>query len=136
MQSQTNEAALESTIEKRLTGTSREELKEQDIALNILAERAELYRAGNGYYIGSPNDFNAKNAIDEYRFWDFLQTTQKEELAKLQKESDWKLKILERLDRMIKKYGVIRMFRKGLDMDDVHFTLLYPLPLASSSDTV
>ena len=75
-------------------------------------------------------------AIDEYRFWDFLQTTQKEELAKLQKQSDWKLKILERLDRMIKKYGIIKMFRKGLDVDDAHFTLLYPLPLASSSDTV
>ena len=60
MTSQTNEQALESTIEKRLTGTCLEELKEQGIALNILAERAELYRAGNGYYIGSPTDFNAK----------------------------------------------------------------------------
>ena len=104
--------------------------------MNTVAERSELYRGGNGYYIGSPNDFNAKIAIDEYRFWDFLQTTQKEELAKLQKQSDWKLKILERLDRMIKKYGIIKMFRKGLDVDDAHFTLLYPLPLASSSDTV
>jgi type I restriction enzyme R subunit len=66
----------------------------------------------------------------------FLQNTQKEELAKLQKQSDWKLKILERLDRMIKKYGIIRLFRKGLDVDDAHFTLLYPLPLASSSKTI
>ncbi|RYF99674.1 MAG: type I restriction endonuclease subunit R, partial [Chitinophagaceae bacterium] len=134
--SETNEQALESAIEKRLTGTSLEELKEQGIALNTLAERQELYRAGNGYFIGSPADFNAKNAIDETRFWDFLQATQEEELAKLQKQNDWKLKIMERLDRMIKKYGVIRLFRKGLDVDDAHFTLLYPLPLASSSDTV
>ncbi len=65
-----------------------------------------------------------------------MQSTQKEELAKLQKSADWKLKILERLDRMIKKYGIIRLFRKGLDVDDAHFTLLYPLPLASSSKTV
>lgn len=133
---QTNEQALESTIEKRLTGTCLEDLKERDIASNILAERAELYRAGNGYYIGSAKDFNPKIAVDEYRFWNFIQITQKVELAKLQKQSDWKLKILERLDRMIKKYGVIRMFRKGLDVDDAHFTLLYPLPLASSSDVV
>jgi len=136
MPTKTNEAALEATIEKRLTGTCLEELKEKSISLNTVNERAELYRSGNGYYIGVPEDFNAKYAIDEQRFWNFLQTTQKDELAKLQKQSDWKLKILERLDRMIKKYGILRSFRKGLDVDDAHFTLLYPLPLASSSETV
>jgi type I restriction enzyme R subunit len=136
MPSKTNEQALEATIEKRLTGTCLEELKDQNIALNSVNERAELYRSGNGYYIGLPEDFNAKYAIDELRFWDFLQTTQKDELAKLQKQTDWKLKILERLDRMIKKYGILRLFRKGLDVDDAHFTLLYPLPLASSSESV
>lgn len=133
MLSQTNEQALESTIEKRLTGHCLEELKNIPGAL---AERDDLYRAGNGYYIGMPNDFNPKYAIDEYRFWNFLEETQKEELEKLQKQSDWKLKILERLDRMIKKYGVLRLLRKGLDVDDAHFTLLYVLPLASSSDSV
>lgn len=136
MPSQTNEAALEATIEKQLTGTCLEDLISQGVALNNIEERVPLYRSGNGYYIGLPEDFNAKYAIDEMRFWDFLQSTQKEELAKLQKQSDWKLKILERLDRMIKKYGILRLFRKGLDVDDAHFTLLYPLPLASSSEKV
>lgn len=136
MPSQTNEAALEAAIEKRLTGTCLEDLRAQGIAWDSAQDRVDLYRTGNGYYVGVPGDFNAQKAIDEHRFWEFLQSTQKEELAKLQKQSDWKLKILERLDRMIKKYGVIRLFRKGLDVDDAHFTLLYPLPLASSSDTV
>jgi type I restriction enzyme R subunit len=135
MPSLTNEAALESTIEKQLTGTCLEELKAQGNAY-VANERAPLYRAGNGYFVGLPEDFNAKFAIDEVRFWDFLATTQKEELDKIQKQSDWKLKILERLDRMIKKHGIIRLFRKGLAIDDAHFTLFYPLPLASSSDTV
>ena len=97
MPSQTNEQALESAIEKKLTGTSLEELKEQGIPFNGVAERVELYSSGNGYHTGSPDDFNARLAIDEVRLFDFLQTTQKEELAKLQKQSDWKLKILERL---------------------------------------
>lgn len=136
MVSKTNEQSLEATIEKKLTGICLEELKEQNVPLNTVNELAELYRSGNGYYIGLPEDFNAKYAIDELRFWDFLQTTQKDELAKLQKQSDWKPKILDRLDRMIKKYGLLRLFRKGLDVDDAHFTLLYPLPLASSSETV
>jgi type I restriction enzyme, R subunit len=135
MSSQTNEQALEATIQKRLAGVCLEELKDHDIT-SIVAEDATTYRTGNGFYIGFPEDFIAKNAIDEKRFWHFLQTTQKDELAKLQKQSDWKLKILDRLDRMIKKYGVLKILRKGLEVDDAHFTLLYQLPLASSSDTV
>jgi type I restriction enzyme R subunit len=131
MPSETNEQALEAAIEKRLTGSTLEELKK-----DIVSDRLELYRSGNGYHIGAPGDFNVRFAIDENRFWHFLEATQKEELAKLQKQSDWKLKILERLDRMIKKYGIIRLFRKGLDVDDAHFTLLYPLPMASSSQKV
>ncbi len=136
MTSQTNEQALESTIEKCLTGTCLEEMKELGISLQSAEESIKQYRARNGYYIGSPDHFNAKIALDEHRFWSFLEETQHDELLKLQKQSDWKLRINERLDRMIKKYGVIRMFRKGLDVDDAHFTLMYPLPLASSSEKV
>src|SRR5687768_2214135 len=135
MSSKTNEQALEASIEKRLTGTCLEELKEKGF-LTLLHEQQIQYRAGNGFYIGLSEDYNAKFAIDENRFWHFLETTQKEELAKLKKQSDWKLKVLERLDRMIKKYGVLKLLRKGLEVDDAQFTFLYVLPLASSSDTV
>jgi len=129
--SQTNEQALEAAIEKKLTGTCREE-----IAATPVAERTALYRAGNGYYLGEPSDFNARHALDEVRLFHFLEATQPIELAKLQKQSDWKLKIVERLDRMIKKYGILHIFRKGLGVDDAHFTMLYPLSLASSSERV
>ncbi len=65
-----------------------------------------------------------------------MEHTQSEELDKLRKHPDWKLKILERLDRLVKKYGIIRLLRKGLEVDDAHFTLFYQLPLASSSKRV
>ena len=132
MPTQTNEQALEASIEKKLSGSCLEELKQQ----GDVQERTEVYRSGNGYYMGYANDFNTKYAIDEVRFWHFLATTQAEELAKIQKQNDWKLKILDRLDRMIKKYGVVKLLRKGLDVDDAHFTLFYVLPLASSSQSV
>ena len=131
MQSKTNEQALEAAIEKTLTGTCLEEIKS-----NTVSEPAELYRSGNGYYIGAANDFNAKYAIDETRFWHFLESTQNKELEKLQRATDWKLKILERYDRMVKKYGILRLLRKGLEVEDAHFTLLYQLPMASSSQSV
>lgn len=133
MLSQTNEQALEASIEKQLCGTCLEEITGIKEAL---AERRELYRAGNGYYIGFPADFNIRFAVDETRLWSFLQNTQPDELAKLQKQSDWKLKILERLDKMIKKHGIIRLLRKGLEVDDAVFTLLFSLPMASSSQSV
>lgn len=136
MPSQTNEAALESAIEKKLTGTTLEEYQKPISSLPTLQERRPLYRSGQGYYLGLPGDFNARYAVDEARLWDFLESTQKDELAKLQKQSDWKLKILERLDRMLKKKGIISILRKGLDVEDAHFTLLYVLPLASSSEAI
>src|SRR5680860_21917 len=136
MHSQTNEQALESAIEKVLTGSCLEELKAGGTTIDSVNEEAEIYRTGKGYYIGQPANFNAKFALDEQFFWSFLQNTQKQELEKLQKQSDWKLKILNRFDRMIKKYGVLHLLRKGLEVDDAHFILFFQLPLASSSQRV
>ena len=136
MHSQTNEQALESAIEKILTGTCLEELKAQGLSFDAVNESADIYRTGKGYYIGQPANFNARFALDEQFFWSFLESTQKEELEKLQKQSDWKLKILNRYDRIIKKYGVLHLLKKGLEVDDAHFTLFYQNPLASSSQQV
>jgi type I restriction enzyme R subunit len=136
MHSKTNEQALEAAIEKHLTGICLEELKEQGVSINFVNENADIYRTGKGYYIGQAANFNARFALDEHFFWSFLESTQKEELEKLQKQSDWKLKILNRFDRMIKKYGVLHLLKKGLEVDDAHFTLFYQNPLASSSQKV
>ncbi len=133
MPSKTNEQALEAAIEKALTGTCLEEIR---AAGSTVQETRVRYGAANGYYIGDTNDFDAKYAIDKTRFWHFLESTQKEELEKLQRSSDWKLKILERYDRMVKKYGILRLLRKGLEVEDAHFILLYQLPMASSSQAV
>ncbi|PWV49574.1 type I restriction endonuclease subunit R [Chitinophaga sp. S165] len=131
MPSQTNELALEEAIEKRLTGTVSGKSNPNEVA-----EDAAHYRSGHGFYVGYPHEFDARYAVDKARLWDFLQNTQQEELAKLQKQGDWQLKILERIDRIIKKYGVLRLLRKGLDVDDAHFTLFYVAPLASSSQSL
>ena len=136
MTSQTNEKALEAAIEKCLTGTSLEELKEQAVNDSVVFEREPLMPGGNGYTIGYPTDFNARYAIDTYQFWSFLEATQPEELIRLKRQSDWKLRILERLDRMIRKNGIISLLRKGLEVEDAHFTLFYQLPMASSSDSI
>lgn len=108
MASQTNEEALESCIESSLL--------EQ------------------GFYKGENKDFNKDYAIDEKRFWDFLESTQADELEKLKRDPQYKLKIIQRLDKMIKKYGILKILKKGLDVDDAHFKFFFIAPLASSGE--
>ena len=130
MVSQTNEQALESAIEKALTGTCLEELKD-GVGEAIPDVEKKLYK------IGYPANFDMHYALDTNLFWQFLETTQEKELEKLKRTSpnDWQRKILERFDRLIKKHGVLHLLKKGLNVDDA-FNLMYPAPLASSSDTV
>lgn len=131
MVSQTNEQALEIAIEKQLTGTCLEMQK-------AIAEGKDVpFSQNHGYQLGLPQDFNARYALDSKRFWAFLEQTQHEELEKLQKHGgDWRLKVLERFDRLIKKYGLLHLLKKGLNVDDANLTLMYPAPLASSSDKI
>ena len=133
MNNQTNEQALEAAIQKCLTGVSLETLLKEGTSV---AEANAVYRTKNGYYNGDRSHFDAKYALDTERFWDFLESTQEEELNKLKRSNDWKLKILQRLDRIVKKQGVLHVLKKGLGVDDAHFTLLFPLPLGSSSARV
>jgi len=127
MVSNTKEIALEQVIQRHLTGLTTEELAGQPA------------RAGHGpFRLGLPADFNAGYALDTRLFWEFLETTQGKELAKLKNRnpSDWQRKILERFDRLINKHGVLHLLKKGLAVDDAFFALMYPAPLASSATKV
>jgi type I restriction enzyme R subunit len=133
MASQTNEKALEMAIEKALTGTCLEELAAAGL---VAQDPRAIYNTGGTYHLGDASHFDAKYALDVHRFWHFLESTQQDELDKLKRAADWKLKILERYDRMVKKYGLLRILRKGLEVDDAHFTLFFQFPMASSSAVV
>lgn len=130
--SKTNEQALEAAIEKALTGTCLEEIKKDESQV----EEAPVAYGKSLYLNGFADDFNPEYAIDEKRFWSFLEKSQEEELAKLKRSPDWKLKILQRYDRMVKKYGLLRLLKKGLELEDATFELFFPAPLESSSDLV
>lgn len=135
MVSQTNELALEIAIEQALTGMTTEAYKQ---ATELKESPTGQLVANNGFELGLSSDFNAQYALDEKQFWRFLEKTQAKELGKLQKHnpSDWSRKVIERYDRLIKKHGILYLLKKGLAVDDAHFQLMYPAPLASSSEKV
>ena len=134
MVSKTNEQALEAAIQRALTGTNIE----SSVTDGIGETPADYVVAHNGFKLGLPTDFNAQYAIDEKFFWQFISATQEDELEKIKRNSpsDWQRKLLERFDRLIKKYGILYLLKKGLSVDDAHFNLMYPAPLASSSKKV
>ncbi|MEK2656902.1 hypothetical protein AAAC07_17000 [Pseudomonas aeruginosa] len=132
MVSKTNEQALEASIEKYLTGTC---LEEQAAIRDNAAEQP--FSPHHGYRLGRTQDFNARYAVDTRWLWQFLQDSQGDELERLQQRyDDWDLRILERFDRLAKKYGMLHLLKRGLAIDDVHLHLMYPAPLASSSEKV
>lgn len=122
MPSSTNEAALEACIESYLIGDRGETEQNQTVSHGHRAY------GGKGYERGLSSDFHAEFAIDEAKFWQFLEATQSTELAKLHYKADWKRQVVERLHRKLKKDGILAVLKKGLDVDNAHFTLLYRLP--------
>ncbi len=121
----TTEAALEACIERFLTG---------EITISAspdgAVEQATGYKPGKGigYLRGQSSDFKPEFALDEAKFWQFLEATQQEELAKLTYKPDYRRQILERLHRKLKKDGILSVLKRGLDVDNAHFDLLYRLP--------
>lgn len=123
MVSQTNEAALEAHIERALCGSSREE--RQQAGSTVQQSPGSYGVKSAGYEFADPASFDRHFAIDQEAFWRFLRATQAEELKKLQGRHDWERLVLERLDRKIKKDGLLHVLKKGLSIDDAHLTLFY-----------
>jgi type I restriction enzyme R subunit len=90
----------------------------------------------HAYVSGAPNDFDKEFAVDTVRFWHFLETTQPEEIKKLQRHADWRLRILTRYNNLVKKRGVLHLLRKGLKVDDANLELFYQPPTGSSGQRV
>jgi type I restriction enzyme R subunit len=129
MVSQTNERALEASIEKHLTGTC---LEEQRGVREVVP-----FSHHHGYRLGQAGDFNARYAVDTRFLLQFLENTQDEEITRLKDRYDnWQTRILDRFDKLAKKYGTLHLLKRGLDIEDVHLHLVYPAPLASSSARV
>lgn len=110
MVSGTKEKDLEIAIEKALTGTWRENSENQ-----IGEPEAEYLPRHHGFELAFSQDFDAQFAIDTRLFWQFLQTSQEAELTRFQQlnPNDWQRKILERLDRQMKKNGVLHLLKKA-----------------------
>ena len=127
--SQTNEQAFEALIEKALVGNTQEE-RTASGQNDVEAQSPNAQQ----YYWGLPKDMDKKLAIDLRRLWAFLDSTQQNELDEY-KGKDLKSELPKRISKDIETFGVIKVLREGVDVDNIHLSLFYPKPSAADSET-
>lgn len=128
MLSKTNEQAFEALIEKTLVGSTHEE--RMSIGQTDVDAQSP---AGNQYYWGQPKDFDKKLALNLKRLWNFLETTQQKELDDY-KGKDLKASLPKQIAKDIETFGLIKVLREGVDVDNIHVSLFYPKPSAADSE--
>lgn len=127
MLSQTNEQAFEYLIEKALVGSTVEERKaagNDDIDAQ--------HPGADQYYWGRPKDMPSKLAIDTRRLWSFLESSQKEVLEGY-RGKDLKVAVERQISSDITNFGIIKLLREGIDVDNIHLTLFFPKPSPADS---
>ena len=127
--SQTNEQAFEALIEKALVGSTHEE-RTASGQNDVEAQSPNLQQ----YYWGLPKDMDKKLAIDLRRLWAFLESTQNDVLKEY-KGKDLKSELPKRISKDIETFGVIKVLREGVDVDNIHLSLFFPKPSAADSET-
>ena len=125
--SQTNEQAFEYLIEKALVGSTVEERKTAGND-DIDAQNPQP----DQYYWGCPKDMPCKLAIDTRRLWSFLESSQKDVLAEY-RGKDLKAAVERQISSDITNFGIIKLLREGIDVDNIHLTLFFPKPSPADS---
>ena len=126
--SQTNEQAFEALIEKALVGSTQEE-RTVSGQNDVEAQSPKAQQ----YYWGLPKDMDKKLAIDLRRLWAFLESTQ-HDVLKEYKGKDLKSELPNRISKDIETFGVIKVLREGVDVDNIHLSLFSPKPSAADSE--
>lgn len=129
MMSKTNEQAFEALIENALVGSTHEE-RTASGQNDVEAQSPKAQQ----YYWGLPKDMDKKLAIDLRRLWAFLESTQNDVLKEY-KGKDLKSELPKRISKDIETFGVIKVLREGVDVDNIHLSLFFPKPSAADSET-
>lgn len=124
--SKTDEEAFEALIEKALVGSTVEERANK---VDVESQHPEE----GMYYWGLPKDMDNTLAIDLRRLWSFLDSTQAEELAKY-KGGDIRKDLPRYIKKNIDTYGVLKVLREPLKLNNITIYLFFPKPTAADSE--
>ena len=125
--SKTNEQSFEWQIEKALVGSTREER-------GANADVAAQSPLPEQFFWGVPADMDRTFAIDLRRLWSFLECTQQSTLKEYKGSSPLREAVQQAISRTIKTFGILKALRSGVDVDNIHLSLFYPMPGKSDSE--
>ena len=82
------------------------------------------------------SQYNRVDCVDEDLLFNFLQTTQEKEVMKLQSihGSNYRSKVLYRLNNQIKTFGIIEVLRKGITDNNIKHKLFFDKPVSSLNE--
>lgn len=82
------------------------------------------------------SNYNRADCVDEDLLFNFLQTTQENEVMKLQSihGSNFRSKVLYRLNNQIKTFGIIEVLRKGITDNNIKLKLFFDKPVSSLNE--
>ncbi|MBS1776599.1 MAG: type I restriction endonuclease subunit R [Bacteroidetes bacterium] len=90
----------------------------------------------NGFEERHFSNYNRVDCIDEDLLFNFLQATQEKEVMKLQAihGSNYRSKVLYRLNNQIKLIGIIEVLRKGITDNNIKLRLFYDKPVSTLNE--
>lgn len=82
------------------------------------------------------SQYNRVDCVDEDLLFNFLQTTQEKEVMKLQTihGSNYRSKVLYRLNNQIKTFGIIEVLRKGITDNNIKLKLFFDKPVSNLNE--
>lgn len=91
---------------------------------------------GNSFMLRQHPQYNRTECVDEELLFSFLQATQEKEVMKLQAihGSNYRSKVLYRINNQIKLIGIIEVLRKGITDNNIKLKLFYDKPVSSLNE--
>ncbi|HRP16518.1 MAG TPA: type I restriction endonuclease [Ginsengibacter sp.] len=82
------------------------------------------------------SQYNRVDCVDEDLLFNFLQATQEKEVKKLQAihGSNYRSKVLYRINNQIKTFGIIEVLRKGITDNNVKLKLFFDKPVSNLNE--
>lgn len=82
------------------------------------------------------SNYNRVDCVDEDLLFNFLQATQEKEVLKLQSihGSNYRSKVLYRLNNQIKTFGIIEVLRKGITDNNIKLKLFFDKPASNFNE--
>lgn len=82
------------------------------------------------------SNYNRVDCVDEDLLFNFLQATQEKEVLKLQSihGSNFRSKVLYRLNNQIKTFGIIEVLRKGIIDNNIKLKLFFDKPVSNLNE--